>query len=63
MESLDLVDERRKQAQLRVAAYEQKVARYFNIKVRERKFNVGDLVLRKVFLNTLDQATGVLEPK
>ena len=62
MESLDLVDERREQSQLQVAAYQQKVARYFNSKVRERKFNVGDLVLRRVFLNTRDQAAGVLGP-
>ena len=62
MESLDLVNERREQAQLRVAAYQQKVALYFNSKVRQRKFDVGDLVLRRIFLNTRDQATGVLRP-
>ena len=62
MESLDLIDEKREQAQLRVAAYQQKVARYFNSKVRERKFNVGDLVFRRVFLNTHDQAAGVVGP-
>ena len=62
MESLDSIDEKRAQAQLRVVAYQQKVARYFNSKVRERKFSVGDLVLRRVFLNTRDQAAGVLGP-
>ena len=62
MESLDSIDERREQAQLRVAACQQKVARYFNSKVRERIFNVGDLVLRRVFLNTRDQDAGVLGP-
>ena len=62
MESLDLIDEKREQAQLRVAAYQQKVARYFNSKERERKFNVRDLVLRGVFLNIRDQTAGVLGP-
>ena len=62
MESLDLIDEKREQAQIRVAAYQQKVARYFKSKVREIKFNVGDLVLRSVFLNTRDQVAGVLGP-
>ena len=61
-ESLDSIDEIREKAQLRVAAYQQKVARYFNSKVKERKFNVGDLVLRRVFLNTRDPTAGVLGP-
>ena len=62
MESLDSIDEMREKSQLRVAAYQQKVARYFNSKVKERKFNVGDLVLRRVFLNTRDPTAGVLGP-
>ena len=62
MESLHSIDEKCEQAQLRVAAYQQKVARYFNSKVKERNFNVGDLVLRRVFLNTRDQAARVLGP-
>ena len=62
MESLDSTDEKHEQAQLRVAAYQQKVAWYFNSKVRERKFNVGDLVLRRVFLNTRNHAARVLGP-
>ena len=62
MESLDSVEEKREKAQLRVAASQQKVTRYFNSKVKERKFSVGDLVLRRVFLNTRDLAAGVLGP-
>ena len=35
MESLDLVEEKREKAQLLVAVYQQKVARYFNSKEKE----------------------------
>ena len=45
LETLDSVEERRGKAQLRVAAYQQKISKYFNSNVRERKFIVGDLVL------------------
>ena len=62
LETLDSVEESREKAQLRVAAYQQKIAKYFNSKVRERKFKIGDLVLRRVFLNTRDPAAGVLGP-
>ena len=61
-ESLDLIKERREKASLRVAAHQQKVARYFNSRVKDQKFQVGDLVLRSVFLNTKDATTGVLGP-
>ena len=46
---LDLIEERRAIAQLRVAAYQQRAARYYNKKVKEVKLREGDLVLRKVF--------------
>ena len=62
MESLDSIEEIRERAKLQVAAFQQKVARYFNSKVKERKFNVGDLVLQRVFLNTRDPTAGVLGP-
>ncbi|XP_062100516.1 uncharacterized protein LOC133806431 [Humulus lupulus] len=44
-ESLDLIEERRKKSNVRLAAHQQKVAQYFNSRVKERKFDVGDLVL------------------
>ena len=43
---LDLIEEKRDAAQLRVSCYQQKVAKYYNSKVRGRQFKVGDLVLR-----------------
>ena len=46
-EYLDLVEELREDTATRHAAYMQRVARYYNIRVRQRPLAVGDLVLRK----------------
>lgn len=48
--SLDLVEERRNEAQLRVADYQQRIARQYDRRVRNRRFEIGDLVLKRVFL-------------
>ena len=45
--NLDLLEERREIAQVRMAAYRQKVARYYNARVKNKAFKVGDLVLRR----------------
>ncbi|KAM6543105.1 hypothetical protein CsatB_007552 [Cannabis sativa] len=62
VESLDEVEEKRIAANLKLIAHQQKVARYFNKQVRAQKFFVGDMVLRRVFLNTKDSMAGVLGP-
>ncbi|XP_074355687.1 uncharacterized protein LOC141695329 [Apium graveolens] len=49
---LDLLDEARTNAQLKLATYQQRVIRYFNKSVKSVPFKVGDLVLRKVLPNT-----------
>ena len=61
-ESLDLIEERQDEAQLKNVAYQQQATRYFNKRVRDRKFGLGDLVLRHVFLATRDPSAGVLGP-
>ena len=61
-ESLDLIEETRRNSQLINAAYQQKMTQYFNKKVRGRQFLVGDLVLRRVFAATRDPNAGVLGP-
>ena len=38
------------------------MARYYNAKVKPRKFFIGDLVLRKVTLATKDPTQGKLGP-
>ncbi|XP_077215729.1 uncharacterized protein LOC143850356 [Tasmannia lanceolata] len=42
--SLDLVEETLEKARVRMAAYQQRVARYYNSKMKERAVKTGDLV-------------------
>ncbi|KAK0588088.1 hypothetical protein LWI29_034115 [Acer saccharum] len=60
---LDELEERRERAQIRNAAYQQRVARYYNSHVRERRFTLGDLVLKRVNPGTRDKAAGSLADK
>ena len=46
-EGLDLLDEHRETAAIRLASYQQRVANYYNSRVRDRLMSEGDLVLRK----------------
>ena len=48
---MDLLEEKESRVTERVAIYQSIIARYFNRKVRVRKFKEGDLVLRKVTQN------------
>ncbi|XP_077246030.1 uncharacterized protein LOC143885869 [Tasmannia lanceolata] len=43
--SLDLVEETREKARVRMAAYQHRVARYYNSRMKERVIRMGDLVL------------------
>ncbi|KAK0596420.1 hypothetical protein LWI29_015518 [Acer saccharum] len=60
---LDELEERREHAQIRNTAYQQRVARYYNSHVRERRFALGDLVLKRVNPRTRDKAAGSLADK
>ena len=44
-QNLDLVDEVRDQAAQKMAKYKQKIAEYYNRRVKLKKFNIGNLVL------------------
>ena len=44
--NLDLLEEKRKTTQVQMAAYKQKVVRYYNSRVKSKAFRVGDLVLQ-----------------
>ncbi|XP_074323991.1 uncharacterized protein LOC141660908 [Apium graveolens] len=57
---LDLMDEARINSQLKLAAYQQRIARHFNKKVKSVLYKVGDLVLQKVMPNTKIAQHGVL---
>ena len=49
--NLDLLEEKRKTAQVRMAAYKQKAAYYYNSRVKTKAFRVGDLVLRRATIS------------
>ena len=59
---LDTVDERRERASIRMAAYQQCLAKHYNKNARTRSFKVGDWVLRRVFQNTKEAGAGKLAP-
>ena len=59
---LDLLEEKHDLVALRIASYKRKSERYFNSKVKERRFKEGDLVLKKINSNTKEASVGVLKP-
>jgi hypothetical protein len=63
MENLETVDELRDAARFRIAAYQQRITKAYNKNIRIRRFQVGDLVLRKAFQNTTKASDGKLAPK
>ena len=42
----DMIEERREVARIRIEAQKQRMVRYYDSKVKERKFKVGYIVLR-----------------
>ena len=60
LDKLDLLNERRDQALIRIQNYQKAAAMYYNANVRSRKFKEGDLVLRKVLQNTAERNAGKL---
>ena len=51
---MDLIDEVKEEAMKRMAKHKEAMTRYYNRKVKVRRFNTGDLVLRKVSQATKD---------
>nr|XP_023886865.1 uncharacterized protein LOC111998971 [Quercus suber] len=60
MEQLDLLEERREMATIRLADSQQKMAQRYDKNVRSREFGVGDLMLRKVVGSTKELNAGKL---
>ena len=60
--NLDCIDEVKKKASNKMTKYQQKMAEYYNKRVKLRRFDIGDLVLRKVTPATKDSAQGKLGP-
>ena len=60
LENLDLINENQDRALIRIQNYQHAAEKYYNSNVRKRRFNEGDLIIRKVFLNTAEWNTGKL---
>ena len=60
--SLDLVEERRKNAMVQLVYYQHKLKQGYDMNVKLRPLALGDLVLRKVLGNTKNPAWGKLWP-
>ena len=60
--NLDCLDEVKDKASSRMAKYQQKMAEYYNKRVKLRHLNIRDLVLRKVSAATKDPSQGKLRP-
>ena len=61
-QNLDCLDEVRDQASQRMAKYQQKIVEYYNRRVKLKRFNIGDLILRKVTPATKDPTQDKLGP-
>ncbi|GFZ01910.1 hypothetical protein Acr_15g0005190 [Actinidia rufa] len=60
--SLDLLEEKRLEAAMEMAAYQQKMRQYHDTRVKPRTFEMGDLVLKKVNQSTRKPSDGKLGP-
>ena len=60
--NLDLIDEVRTDADERTTRYKNLMTRQYDAMVKPRRFNIGDLVLKKVSLTTKNPAHGKLRP-
>ncbi|KAL5843029.1 hypothetical protein ACOSQ3_013632 [Xanthoceras sorbifolium] len=60
--NLDLIEEKREAARLKIAVYQQRVARYYSRKVKIQRFKKGDLVLRLLLLGARNSQEGALSP-
>ena len=58
--NLDCLDKVRDQASQRMAKYQQKITEYCNQRVKLKRFNIGDFVLRKMTLATKKPTQGKL---
>ena len=60
--NLNLIDEVRMDAEQRTTRYKNLMARKYDTMVKPRCFNIGDLVLKMVYLATRDPVHGKLGP-
>ncbi|CAL2260077.1 unnamed protein product [Prunus armeniaca] len=60
--NLDFIDELRDQSNMRNVAYKQRIAKYYDSRVKARAFKLGDWVMRKISLATKNPTEGTLGP-
>ena len=60
--NLDLIDEVRMDTEQRTARYKSLMARQYDAMVKPKRFNIGDLILKRVSLATRNPAHGKLGP-
>ena len=60
--NLVLIDELRTDADERMTRYKNLMARQYDAMVKPRRFNIGDLILKRVSLATKNPAHGILGP-
>ena len=60
--NLDLIDEVKMDIEQRIARYKNLMERQYDAMVKPRRFNIGDLVLKRVTLATRNPAYGKLGP-
>ena len=60
--NVDLIDEVWMDAEQRIARYKNLMAKQYDAMVKPRRFNIGDLVLKRVSLATKNSAHGKLGP-
>lgn len=59
---LDFFDERKDDSKVKLASYQQKIARCYNIRVKKKSFQRDDLVLKRVFLFSNEPVICTLGP-
>ncbi|KAL5754599.1 hypothetical protein ACOSP7_022819 [Xanthoceras sorbifolium] len=59
--SLEELNERRKNARLKAAALQQRTSKYYNSKAKPKRFEVSDLILKKVIPSTRDPTAVVMD--
>ena len=62
IKDLDMADELREAATVRIASYHSKLENLYNRRIKPRMFQSWDLVLRKVFENTTDPSAEKFQP-
>ena len=62
-QDLETIDKLRDLAKIRISSHQQRINKAYNKNIKVRRFQIGDLVLRKTFQNTKDPSAGIFDYK